>query len=99
MIKFLRLACIFFIGILFSHCTHPDLKGKDYTNRVNPFIGTGADGNTFPGASMPFGGVQLSPDTQQGACSGYAYADKSLSLIHISEPTRRTPISYAVFCL
>jgi len=78
MIKFLRLACIFFIGILFSQCSHPDSKGKDYTSLVNPFIGTGADGNTFPGVSMSFGGVQLSPDTQQGACSGYAYADKSI---------------------
>src|SRR5680860_1765888 len=30
---------------------------------------------------------------------GFAYREETLSLIHISEPTRRTPISYAVFCL
>ena len=31
---------------------------------VDPFIGTGEDGHTFPGATVPFGMVQLSPDTQ-----------------------------------
>ena len=31
---------------------------------VNVFIGTGGDGHTFPGATRPFGMVQLSPDTQ-----------------------------------
>ena len=31
---------------------------------VDPFIGTGGDGHTFPGAAVPFGMVQLSPDTQ-----------------------------------
>ena len=31
---------------------------------VDPFIGTGPDGHTFPGATVPFGMVQLSPDTQ-----------------------------------
>ena len=31
---------------------------------VNVIIGTGGDGHTFPGASRPFGMVQLSPDTQ-----------------------------------
>ena len=36
---------------------------KNYTELVNVFIGTSGDGNTFPGASMPFGSVQLSPDT------------------------------------
>jgi putative alpha-1,2-mannosidase len=30
---------------------------------VNPFIGTGGHGHTFPGATLPFGMVQLSPDT------------------------------------
>ena len=30
---------------------------------VDPFIGTGGDGHTFPGAAAPFGMVQLSPDT------------------------------------
>jgi len=64
--------------LLISYCSLSYSQSHDYTKLVNPFIGTGADGNTFPGASMPFGGVQLSPDTQQGACSGYAYADNSI---------------------
>jgi putative alpha-1,2-mannosidase len=31
---------------------------------VNPFIGTGGHGHTFPGASAPFGMIQISPDTR-----------------------------------
>ena len=41
---------------------------------VNPFIGTGGHGHTFPGATVPFGMVQLSPDTRTegwDACGGY----------------------------
>jgi predicted alpha-1,2-mannosidase len=50
----------------------------DFTNYVNPFIGTGGHGHTYPGASAPFGMVQLSPDTRiEGwdACGGYHYSD------------------------
>lgn len=46
---------------------------------VNPFIGTGGHGHTFPGATVPFGMVQLSPDTRlEGwdGCSGYHYSDE-----------------------
>src|SRR4026207_1388470 len=45
---------------------------------VNPFIGTGGHGHTFPGAVMPFGMVQLSPDTRTDnwdGSSGYHYSD------------------------
>jgi predicted alpha-1,2-mannosidase len=52
---------------------------------VDPFIGTAADGNTFPGASAPFGLLQWGPDTR--ADGWYHYADKTirgLSLTHIS---------------
>ncbi|WP_420575846.1 GH92 family glycosyl hydrolase [Ekhidna sp.] len=45
---------------------------------VDPFIGTGGHGHTFPGATMPFGMVQLSPDTRLtgwDGCSGYHYTD------------------------
>ncbi|MFI5134301.1 MAG: GH92 family glycosyl hydrolase [Chitinophagales bacterium] len=51
---------------------------KNFTQYVDPFIGTGGHGHTFPGAVMPFGMVQLSPDTRlQGwdGCSGYHYSD------------------------
>lgn len=50
-------------------------KGQEYLRLVDPFIGTGADGNTWPAASMPFGGVQLGPDTRLNSCGGYASAD------------------------
>ena len=38
--------------------------GGDHTSYVDPFIGTGGHGHTFPGATLPFGMVQLSPDTR-----------------------------------
>ncbi|WCT10137.1 GH92 family glycosyl hydrolase [Mucilaginibacter jinjuensis] len=53
-------------------------KKKDYTPLVDPFIGTGGHGHTYPGAVVPFGMVQLSPDTRlEGwdGCSGYHYTD------------------------
>ncbi len=62
--------------LLLSGCVLQN--SKDYTLLVNPFIGTGADGNTWPGASMPFGGVQLSPDTRLNSCGGYAYSDSTI---------------------
>jgi len=51
---------------------------KDYSRLVNPFIGTGGHGHTFPGATMPHGMVQLSPDTRLDGwdgCGGYHYSD------------------------
>lgn len=53
----------------------------DYTQFVNPFIGTGGHGHTYPGASAPFGLMQLSPDTRHDGwdgCSGYHYSDSIL---------------------
>ena len=37
---------------------------SEYTRPVDPFIGTGGHGHTYPGACLPFGMVQLSPDTR-----------------------------------
>jgi len=52
---------------------------QNYSQYVNPFIGTGGHGHTFPGAIVPFGMVQLSPDTRidgsWDGCSGYHYSD------------------------
>lgn len=48
---------------------------------VNPFIGTAEHGHVYPGATVPFGMVQLSPDTRVttwDGCSGYHYSDTSL---------------------
>lgn len=64
--------------ILFSGCSS---ERKDLTQFVNPFIGTGGDGNTYPGAQVPFGMVQLSPDTRSEgmrSCGGYKYTDSSI---------------------
>ncbi len=50
----------------------------NYAALVNPFIGTGGHGHTYPGASMPYGMMQLSPDTRlEGwdGCGGYHYSD------------------------
>ncbi|GAA3149648.1 GH92 family glycosyl hydrolase [Streptomyces rameus] len=55
------------------------------TDLVNPFIGTQNEGNTYPGAAVPFGMVQLSPDT--GHNTGYDYSQnhiRGFSLVHLS---------------
>jgi predicted alpha-1,2-mannosidase len=63
---------------------------QDVTQYVDPFIGTGGHGHTYPGATLPFGMVQVSPDTRTGnwdACSGYHYSDSTIlgfSHLHIS---------------
>ncbi|MEU2852780.1 GH92 family glycosyl hydrolase [Streptomyces syringium] len=60
-------------------------KAERLTDLVNPFIGTQNEGNTFPGASVPFGMVQLSPDT--GHNTGYDYKDdriRGFSSVHLS---------------
>jgi len=54
---------------------------RNYTELVNTFIGTGGHGHTYPGASMPFGMMQLSPDTRlEGwdGCGGYHYSDNKI---------------------
>jgi predicted alpha-1,2-mannosidase len=69
-----RIALYFMLAALLVSCK--DKSSMDLTPFVDPFIGTDATGNTFPGASMPFGMVQLSPDTyNDGCCSGYHYRD------------------------
>ena len=53
----------------------------DLLKYVDPFIGTGFHGHTFPGPVMPHGMVQLSPDTKLNgwdASSGYHYEDKTI---------------------
>ena len=53
----------------------------DYTKYVDPFIGTGGNGHTFPGACAPFGMVQPSPVTGYGEwayCSEYVYNDTEI---------------------
>lgn len=69
-----------FIGLalLLYGCTSPDLEHAALHRQVDPFIGTGGHGHTYPGATTPFGMVQLSPDTRlEGwdGCGGYHYSD------------------------
>ena len=52
------------------------------TSSVDPFIGTGGHGHTYPGATVPFGMVQVSPDNGTNGwdwCSGYHYSDSIVS--------------------
>lgn len=55
---------------------------QNYHQYVNPMIGTGGHGHTYPGATVPFGMVQLSPDTRidgsWDGCSGYHYDDNTI---------------------
>ena len=71
--RFLLFASLSFLG------STKIIAQTDYTALVNPFIGTGGHGHTFPGAVLPFGMVQLSPDTRVDGswdgCSGYHYSD------------------------
>lgn len=69
-------------GLLETGC---ETKSKDtdnyFTDYVNPFVGTGYHGHTFPGAALPGGMVQLSPDTGTEGwdwCSGYHYSDSTV---------------------
>jgi len=91
---------VFLTALGVSSCIH-EVKEKSGTNEVlvqnlieyvNPFIGTEKMGHTFPGATTPFGMVQLSPETNQQAlfidgkynprsyeyCSGYQYGDSTI---------------------
>lgn len=86
-----------FLMLFLSSCSsfqnegiNPPGDGVDYASFVNPFIGTRNMGHTFPGATTPFGMVQLSPETDNQVlyingeynpdayryCSGYQYDDR-----------------------
>lgn len=83
-----------FLAVLFSLNTFAQQTTKTKTpyDYVNPFIGTDDMGHTFPGAVVPFGLVQLSPETDSilynngksynpdvyKYCAGYQYADKTI---------------------
>ena len=79
--------------LILAACSGPSSNISEterLTQYVNPFIGTGYHGHTFPGAAWPFGQIQLSPDNgTQGWdwCSGYHYSDSILagfSHLHLS---------------
>ena len=73
------LLCLLAISCKKAEKVTPADKNDSLSSYVDPFIGTGGHGHTYPGASMPFGMVQLSPDTRlEGwdGCSGYHYTDE-----------------------
>lgn len=62
-------------------CLALGATARDCTKYVSPFVGTDFTGHAFPGATWPFGMVQLSPDTRPNSadwdgCSGYHYSDR-----------------------
>lgn len=67
-----------------------EAQAQHLTKYVDPFIGTGGHGHTYPGAVVPFGMVQLSPDNGRMGwdwCSGYHYSDSVIagfSHMHLS---------------
>ena len=82
---------LFFLIILLSSSAESQ-KIENLAQYVNPIIGTERMGHTFPGATVPFGMVQLSPDTDTipyetdghynpdvyNYCAGYQYDDKTI---------------------
>jgi predicted alpha-1,2-mannosidase len=63
-------------------CKSAHLNAQNNTQFVDPFIGTSATGHTFPGATVPFGMVQLSPETGNfgwNYSSGYRYEDTTIT--------------------
>ena len=77
-------------GALLALClaipgAHATTDANSNWSAVNPLIGTGGDGHTFPGATVPFGMIQLSPDTAMPDfkhaykwAAGYRYDDHSI---------------------
>jgi len=95
-----KLLALLLITLIFTSCTTEEEKisssekpRTDYTQFVNPFIGTSKMGHVFPGATAPFGMVQLSPQTnfevmfnEDGNynsetyeyCAGYQHRDSTI---------------------
>jgi predicted alpha-1,2-mannosidase len=77
---------VLLVSFLLDSCTPKPtipsaIKNQPLISYVNPFIGTGGHGHTYPGATMPFGMMQLSPDTRLDGwdgCSGYHYSDSEI---------------------
>lgn len=72
--KKLLLLTLLFVQSLFAQ--------KNLTQYVNPFMGTNGHGHVYPGATVPFGMVQLSPDNGRSGwdwCSGYNYSDSLIT--------------------
>ena len=94
MSKFFSLSFLTMMVLSFTSCnrkTSVQQHGeKDLVDYVDVFIGTAAHGHTFPGATLPFGMVQLSPDNGISGwdwCSGYNISEDTIvgfSHLHLS---------------
>lgn len=86
----MKLKEIIYAALAFFVCSSCSSGKQSPVDYVDPFIGTGFHGHTYPGATVPLGAVQLSPDTRAGnwdACAGYHYDDatlKGFSHTHLS---------------
>lgn len=80
-LSYLRLLCLATLVIPTWLEVMPALAAASPVDEVNPFLGTAGHGHAYPGATVPFGMVQLSPDTRIGTwdgCSGYHYSDSTI---------------------
>jgi predicted alpha-1,2-mannosidase len=91
----LRIAAAALVAVLLTACSgpgsaSPGTSTTDVAALVNPFIGTAGAVDAFPGADLPFGMIQWSPDTPSRPFGGgYSYNDNSItgfSLTHLSGP-------------
>lgn len=76
-----RLLATSAIGLIAAADTRTAMAKYSSKAAPNLFIGTGGTGHTYPGATLPFGMVQLSPDTgveRWETCSGYYHSDGSI---------------------
>ncbi len=83
-----KLFALLFTGLLCGLTV--SAQEEKLTDYVNPFIGTAGFGNVYPGAQVPFGGIQISPDTDDydyDVAAGYKYTKPTVlgfSLTHLS---------------
>lgn len=71
---------LYFTGLLLLSLLR--INAQQLTKFVDPFLGTGGHGHVYPGATIPFGMVQLSPDNGDEGwdwCAGYHYSSKTIA--------------------
>ena len=76
--KLHKLCLLSFLLIFISKIS----DAQKLTSFVDPFLGTGGHGHVYPGATIPFGMVQLSPDNGEEGwdwCSGYHYSSNTIA--------------------
>jgi len=74
----MKLKTIIRLIILVAFVSSCSIETKSPVDYVDPFIGTDAGGHTFPGACLPFGMVQLSPDNGYQGVKAYSYDQETI---------------------